>query len=71
MTDGYDRYQNALAERVNRILKNEFLLNKFKDLAEARKMVKKSIKIYKGDLKPEIQNARCGASSVSKLTDNR
>lgn len=46
MTDGYDCYQNALAERVNGILKNEFLLDKPKDLAEARKMVKQSIKIY-------------------------
>ncbi|MEB2489551.1 DDE-type integrase/transposase/recombinase, partial [Burkholderia multivorans] len=26
MTDGYDCYQNALAERVNGILKGEFLL---------------------------------------------
>jgi putative transposase len=34
-TDGYDCYQNALAERVNRILKMEFLLH-HKDLAEAR-----------------------------------
>ena len=25
MTDGYDCYQNALAERINGILKNEFL----------------------------------------------
>ncbi|ESH50962.1 putative transposase OrfB [Salmonella enterica subsp. enterica serovar Choleraesuis str. 0006] len=24
MTDGYDCYQNALAERINGILKNEF-----------------------------------------------
>lgn len=46
MTDGYDCYQNALAERVNGILKSEFLLNKPKDLAEARKMVKQSIQIY-------------------------
>lgn len=46
MTDGYDCYQNALAERVNGILKHEFLLNKPKDLAEARKMVKQSIRIY-------------------------
>jgi transposase InsO family protein len=46
MTDGYDCYQNALAERVNGILKNEFLLNKPKDLIEARLMVKQSIKIY-------------------------
>jgi transposase InsO family protein len=46
MTDGYDCYQNALAERVNGILKHEFLLNKPKDLGEARKMVKQAIRIY-------------------------
>jgi transposase InsO family protein len=46
MTDGYDCYQNALAERVNGILKHEFLLSKPKDLKEARTMVKESIKIY-------------------------
>lgn len=46
MTDGYDCYQNALAERVNGILKHEFLLNKPKDLMEARLMVKQAIKIY-------------------------
>ena len=28
MTDGYDCYQNALAERVNGILKDEFLLQR-------------------------------------------
>lgn len=28
MTDGYDCYQNALAERINGILKNEFLLSR-------------------------------------------
>ncbi|WP_271781173.1 DDE-type integrase/transposase/recombinase, partial [Aquimarina algiphila] len=27
MTDGYDCYQNALAERINGILKGEFLIN--------------------------------------------
>ena len=46
MTDGYDCYQNALAERVNGILKNEYLLIKPKDLEEARRMVKQSINIY-------------------------
>ena len=46
MTDGYDCDQNALAERVNGILKHEFLLNKPKDLAEAREMVRQSIQIY-------------------------
>ena len=46
MTDGYDCYQNALAERVNGILKNEFLLSRPSDLAQARKMVKESVNIY-------------------------
>jgi len=46
MTDGYDCYQNALAERVNGILKNEFLLTKPKDIQQARQMVKESIDIY-------------------------
>ena len=46
MTDGYDCYQNALAERVNGILKNEFLLSRPADLAQARRMVAESIQIY-------------------------
>lgn len=46
MTDGYDCYQNALAERVNGILKNEFLLHTPRNLADARQMVKQSIQIY-------------------------
>jgi len=46
MTDGYDCYQNALAERINGILKNEYLLIKPNNLEEAKKMVKQSIDIY-------------------------
>lgn len=46
MTDGYDCYQNALAERLNGILKGEFLLNKPANLDEARKMVDQSVQIY-------------------------
>jgi len=46
MTDGYDCYQNALAERVNGILKSEFLISKPKDLEDARKMIKESVQIY-------------------------
>lgn len=46
MTDGYDCYQNALAERINGILKNEYLLVKPSDLEEARKMVAQSVLIY-------------------------
>lgn len=46
MTDGYDCYQNALAERVNGILKGEFLLNRPVDLQQAAKMVEQSVHIY-------------------------
>jgi putative transposase len=46
MTDGYDCYQNALAERMNGILKMEYLLQRPMDLREARRMVNESIQIY-------------------------
>jgi len=46
MTDGYDCYQNALAERINGILKSEYLLVKPQDLNEAKKMVAGSVMIY-------------------------
>lgn len=46
MTDGYDCYQNAMAERVNGILKGEFLFQRASDLAQARRMVAQAIDIY-------------------------
>jgi transposase InsO family protein len=46
MTDGYDCYQNALAERINGILKTEFLLYRPHNLQQARQMVAQSIAIY-------------------------
>lgn len=49
MTDGYDCYQNALAERVNGILKGEFLLSRPANLEQARRMVGESIQIYNAE----------------------
>ncbi len=46
MTDGYDCYQNALAERINGILKTEFLLYRPENLDQARRMVNESVDIY-------------------------
>ena len=46
MTDGYDCYQNALAERINGILKQEFLFHKCNNGKELEKLVKESIEIY-------------------------
>ncbi|HSD36435.1 MAG TPA: integrase core domain-containing protein, partial [Rhodocyclaceae bacterium] len=41
-----DCYQNALAERINGILKNEFLIHRPANLEEARRMVRESVRIY-------------------------
>ncbi|QXB00939.1 IS3 family transposase [Aeromonas sp. FDAARGOS 1416] len=49
MTDGYDCYQNALAERVNGILKGELLLQSPQDLAQAREMVREAVDIYNAE----------------------
>ena len=46
MTDGYDCYQNALAERINGILKGEFLINKCNTGQELGILVQQSIKTY-------------------------
>lgn len=46
MTDGYDCYQNALAERINGILKQEFLMYKCKTAKQLEQLIKESIQIY-------------------------
>ncbi len=46
MTDGYDCYQNALAERINGILKGEFLITKCNTGKELKQLIDESIKTY-------------------------
>jgi transposase InsO family protein len=53
MTDGYDCYQNALAERVNGILKQEFLLHRCKSFEELKRLVEQSVSIY-NRLRPHL-----------------
>jgi len=53
MTDGYDCYQNALAERINGILKQEFLLYQCKTLEELKTLVAQSVQIY-NELRPHL-----------------
>lgn len=53
MTDGYDCYQNALAERINGILKEEFIIIKPKTVEMARKIIEQSIKIY-NNMRPHM-----------------
>ena len=62
MTDGYDCYQNALAERVNGILKDEFLCVLPDDLAQARMLVKQAVHLYNEE-RPHL--------SLSYLTPNQ
>ena len=49
MTDGYDCYQNALAERVNGILKDELLFMLPDDLAQARLLVDQAVYLYNAE----------------------
>ena len=53
MTDGYDCYQNALAERVNGILKNEFLIHKYRTRSDLETVLKESIEAY-NTLRPHL-----------------
>lgn len=53
MTDGYDCYQNALAERVNGILKQEFLIYRCKTFGELEKLINESIDAY-NRLRPHL-----------------
>ncbi len=46
MTDGYNCYQNALAERMNGILKQEFFIETCNTGEELEILVKQSIKTY-------------------------
>lgn len=46
MMDGYDSYQNALAERINGILKTEYLLGRPEYIVQTRKMVRELANLY-------------------------
>lgn len=56
MTDGYDCYQNALAERMNGILTYEFLVARPANLAEVQRMVSESVVIY-NEYRPHLSLA--------------
>ncbi len=50
MTEQYDPYQNATAERINGILKQEFILGlKVNDLGLMKELIKQSIWIYNNE----------------------
>ncbi|QWG09430.1 IS3 family transposase [Flammeovirga kamogawensis] len=50
MTESYDPYQNAVAERINGILKQEFILGiKINDLDLMNKFIRESVYIYNNE----------------------
>ena len=56
MTQNSDPYENAVAERINGILKQEFLIDKYNlDLKIMKKIVKESVDIY-NELRPHYSN---------------
>ncbi|WP_143874461.1 IS3 family transposase [Nostoc linckia] len=63
MTENGDPYENAIAERINGILKDEFgLYDKFENIIGAKELVRQSIEIY-NQLRPHL--------SCSMLTPNQ
>jgi len=67
MTDGYDCYQNALAERINGILKQEFLLYRCKSFDDLKQLVAESIEIY-NNLRPHLSLGMRTPNEVHKKT---
>jgi len=65
MTDGYDCYQNALAERINGILKQEFLIYRCTTFEDLQVLVKESIDVY-NRLRPHLSLAMKTPNEVHK-----
>jgi transposase InsO family protein len=56
MTEKYDPYENAIAERINGILKQEFgIARKIKDFKVKKKLIKNAINIY-NTKRPHLSN---------------
>lgn len=56
MTQNSDPYENAIAERINGILKQEFMIDKYNQKAEIMKqVVKEAVNIY-NDIRPHYSN---------------
>lgn len=67
MTDGYDCYQNAMAERVNGILKHEFLTHTCNTKTELKTVIKQSIELY-NSLRPHLSLNMKTPNEVHKKT---
>ena len=57
MTEQYHPYENAIAERINGILKQEFAIDKYDTSLEIKtKLVENVIKIY-NNFRPHLSNS--------------
>ncbi len=66
MTQKYDPYENAIAERINGILKQEFDIDKnIENLDTKKKLIKNSIKIY-NNKRPHMSNHMLTPSQMHK-----
>lgn len=76
MTENSDPLENAIAERVNGIIKQEYLEKKYKNIFEARRAVEEAVSIYNnerphssiGMLTPAKAHSRTG--ELKKLWKN-
>lgn len=64
MTESYDPYANAIAERVNGILKQEFLLEKYNLSLETMKKVIKDVVLIYNEQRPHFS---CGYLTPSQM----
>ena len=56
MTEKYDPYENAIAERINGILKQEFgIARNIKNLHLKKELIKNAIEIY-NNFRPHLSN---------------
>lgn len=69
MTEAYDPYQNAIAERVNGILKQEFYIEDYNtDLETLNKIIKDSIYIY-NEHRPHLSNSMLTPNQMHKQSE--
>ena len=69
MTEKYDPYENAVAERVNGILKQEFGVNKpLENIQLKRKLIKQSIEIYNQE-RPHSSNHMLTPNQMHKQSE--
>ncbi len=69
MTEKYDPYENAVVERVNGILKQEFGISKtMKNIQLKKKLIKQSIEIYNQE-RPHLSNQMLTPHQMHKQSE--